>query len=107
MGTLFPKYGMMMTTTLRAGVWFSGPPSFHTCNYYTYISAYENNRVISAPFPDCCQKYSFCFSGTFTCLEIAFELHRDAGYYVMVVFIPSIVIVAMSWVQVMNVTVIK
>ena len=38
------------------------------------------------------------FSGAFPCLEIRFVLRRDIGYFLIQVYMPSILIVILSWV---------
>ena len=45
------------------------------------------------------QPFSFLrFSGAFPCLEIRFVLRRDIGYFLIQVYMPSILIVILSWV---------
>ena len=38
-------------------------------------------------------------SGVFPCLEIRFVLRRDIGYFLIQVYVPSILIVILSWVS--------
>ncbi|XP_063851215.1 glycine receptor subunit alphaZ1-like isoform X2 [Scylla paramamosain] len=45
---------------------------------------------------DCTQVYS---TGNFTCLEVVFTLKRRLGYYVFHTYIPTCLIVIMSWVS--------
>ncbi|EDS40276.1 histamine-gated chloride channel subunit [Culex quinquefasciatus] len=45
---------------------------------------------------DCTQVYS---TGNFTCLEVVFELKRRLGYYLFHTYIPTCLIVIMSWVS--------
>ncbi|XP_045599157.1 glycine receptor subunit alpha-2 [Procambarus clarkii] len=45
---------------------------------------------------DCTQVYS---TGNFTCLEVVFRLKRRLGYYVFHTYIPTCLIVIMSWVS--------
>lgn len=40
-----------------------------------------------------------CIVGAFPCLEIRFVLSRDIGYFVIQVYIPSILVVILSWVS--------
>ena len=40
-----------------------------------------------------------CMSGAYPCLEIRFELTRDIGYYVIQVYVPTILIVTLSWIS--------
>ena len=39
------------------------------------------------------------FSGSFPCLEIRFILRRDVGYFIIQVYVPSMLIVILSWVS--------
>ena len=39
------------------------------------------------------------FSVNYTCVKLKFQLTRDAGYYVTQIYIPSILIVILSWVS--------
>ncbi|XP_019875611.2 glycine receptor subunit alpha-2 isoform X1 [Aethina tumida] len=45
---------------------------------------------------DCTQVYS---TGNFTCLEVVFQLKRRLGYYLFHTYIPTCLIVIMSWVS--------
>nr|AWJ68184.1 putative GABA receptor 2 [Hirudo verbana] len=45
---------------------------------------------------DCGQNYT---AGYFPCLEIRFHLQREIGYFLIQVYIPSILIVILSWVS--------
>jgi len=38
-------------------------------------------------------------AGAYPCREIRFELARDIGYYVIQVYVPSVLIVILSWVS--------
>ena len=38
-------------------------------------------------------------SGEFSCLEIEFNLQRKVGYYIIKIYIPSILLVMISWVS--------
>jgi len=40
-----------------------------------------------------------CITGAYPCLEIRFKLTRDLGYYLIQVYVPSILIVILSWVS--------
>lgn len=41
----------------------------------------------------------YCFAaGNYSALKFTFKLGREVGYYLMDYFIPSMMIVAMSWV---------
>ncbi|GFN82253.1 glycine receptor subunit alpha-2 [Plakobranchus ocellatus] len=46
---------------------------------------------------DCTKKYEG--TGTYSCLQANFYLDRNYGYYVAQVFVPSILIVVLSWVS--------
>lgn len=39
------------------------------------------------------------FSGKFTCIEVKFHLERQMGYYLIQMYIPSLLIVILSWVS--------
>lgn len=41
----------------------------------------------------------FCRTGAFPCLEIRFVLRRDIGYFLIQVYVPSVLIVILSWVS--------
>jgi len=38
-------------------------------------------------------------AGAFPCLEILFVMRRDIGYFLIQVYVPSILIVILSWVS--------
>lgn len=38
-------------------------------------------------------------AGDFACLKVIFQLNRNIGYYMVQVYVPSILIVALSWVS--------
>ena len=38
-------------------------------------------------------------SGKFTCIEVKFHLERQMGYYLIQMYIPSLLIVILSWVS--------
>ena len=40
-----------------------------------------------------------CESGAFSCLEIQFILTRDVGYFIIQVYLPSLLVVILSWVS--------
>ena len=42
--------------------------------------------------------YSF-FTGNFTCLEVIFKFRRRLGYYLFHTYIPTCLIVMMSWIS--------
>jgi len=39
------------------------------------------------------------FTGAFSCLEIQFILTRDVGYFIIQVYLPSLLVVILSWVS--------
>jgi hypothetical protein len=45
---------------------------------------------------DCSQNYT---AGSFSCLEIRFVLQRDFGYFLIQIYMPSFLIVIISWVS--------
>lgn len=40
-----------------------------------------------------------CAAGKFTCIEVKFHLERQMGYYLIQMYIPSLLIVILSWVS--------
>ena len=40
-----------------------------------------------------------CFTGNFTCLEVIFKFRRRLGYYLFHTYIPTCLIVMMSWIS--------
>lgn len=40
-----------------------------------------------------------CLSGKFTCIEARFHLERQMGYYLIQMYIPSLLIVILSWIS--------
>ncbi|CAH1772973.1 unnamed protein product [Owenia fusiformis] len=52
-------------------------------------------RLVEAHLKDCSQNYS---TGAYPCLQVNFELKRDIGFYLIQIYIPSILIVILSWV---------
>ncbi|XP_023711456.1 glycine receptor subunit alpha-3 [Cryptotermes secundus] len=53
-------------------------------------------QLVSNKTEDCSQVYS---TGNFTCLEVVFVLKRRLGYYLFHTYIPTCLIVIMSWVS--------
>ena len=41
----------------------------------------------------------FLLPGKFTCIEVKFHLERQMGYYLIQMYIPSLLIVILSWVS--------
>lgn len=42
---------------------------------------------------------SLLVAGKFTCIEVRFHLERQMGYYLIQMYIPSLLIVILSWVS--------
>lgn len=43
--------------------------------------------------------HHFLLPGKFTCIEVKFHLERQMGYYLIQMYIPSLLIVILSWVS--------
>ena len=43
--------------------------------------------------------HHFLFPGKFTCIEVKFHLERQMGYYLIQMYIPSLLIVILSWIS--------
>ena len=41
----------------------------------------------------------FMFSGSFSCLKVIFQFRRQRGYYYLQTYIPSVLIVILSWIS--------
>jgi cation transporter family protein len=52
--------------------------------------------LVEHKIKDCSMNYT---SGAYPCLEIRFVLRRDIGYFLIQVYVPSILIVILSWVS--------
>ncbi|CAH1772227.1 unnamed protein product [Owenia fusiformis] len=52
-------------------------------------------RYVGNKLMDCLQNYT---TGAYPCLQIDFILKRDIGYYLIQLYIPSVLIVILSWV---------
>lgn len=48
---------------------------------------------------NCIKKTHNVFAGKFTCIEVKFHLERQMGYYLIQMYIPSLLIVILSWVS--------
>ena len=46
-------------------------------------------------FADCSKRYA---TGNFSCLKASFYLDRDVGYYIIQTYLPSVLVVVLSWV---------
>lgn len=52
--------------------------------------------LVATPKIDCSQNYT---AGAFPCLSLRFVLRRDIGYFLIQVYVPTILIVILSWVS--------
>ncbi|KAF8771630.1 Glycine receptor subunit alpha-2 like protein [Argiope bruennichi] len=52
--------------------------------------------LVDTKLGDCMQEYS---TGNFTCIEVMFTLERRLGYYLFHTYIPTCLIVIMSWIS--------
>ncbi|XP_055952516.1 glycine receptor subunit alpha-2-like [Argiope bruennichi] len=52
--------------------------------------------LVDTKLGDCMQEYS---TGNFTCIEVLFTLERRLGYYLFHTYIPTCLIVIMSWIS--------
>ena len=74
------------------------------CKYIKYFSLVNDRTVFRLPqleiensrTEDCTINYS---TGTFTCLAAVFKLKRNPGYLFFSTYIPSVLIVIMSWIS--------
>lgn len=100
-----------------AGGWWSGAPSvfaeggersrlLHQALQHRYIT-YDD--VPANILDRCCQStsnesvslylYLLLWLGKFTCIEVKFYLERQMGYYLIQMYIPSLLTVILSWVS--------
>ncbi|GFY56918.1 glycine receptor subunit alpha-4 [Trichonephila inaurata madagascariensis] len=63
---------------------------------YSFASYYGISQIQQTEKKDCTQHYS---TGNFTCLKLTFTLKRRLGYYMFHTYIPTCLIVIMSWVS--------
>ncbi|KAL1474049.1 hypothetical protein MTO96_038273, partial [Rhipicephalus appendiculatus] len=54
------------------------------------------HNLVSTTMGDCTQLYS---TGNFTCIQLVFTLKRRLGYYMFHTYIPTCLIVIMSWIS--------
>ncbi|XP_064486602.1 glycine receptor subunit alpha-4-like isoform X2 [Ornithodoros turicata] len=54
------------------------------------------HNLVSTSLGDCTQVYS---TGNFTCIQVTFTLKRRLGYYMFHTYIPTCLIVIMSWIS--------
>ena len=50
-------------------------------------------------FLECCLKLTSVFLGNHSCLEVKFTLARNIGYYLVQMYIPSVLVVMLSWIS--------
>lgn len=43
--------------------------------------------------------HAWCFVGTFSCIQLNLHFQRNIGYYMIQFFVPSVMIVLLSWVS--------
>ncbi|KAJ8874280.1 hypothetical protein PR048_025125 [Dryococelus australis] len=65
------------------------------CNYSITSYSIENSNSSMAPFIP----YYTRFAGNYSSLEVKFHLAREVGHYIMDYFMPSILLVVVSWVS--------
>ncbi|XP_070533085.1 glycine receptor subunit alpha-3-like [Ptychodera flava] len=53
-------------------------------------------KIARTQTESCTKEY---ITGTFTCIRVFFYLERDIGYYVLQAYLPSILLVVLSWVS--------
>ena len=46
-----------------------------------------------------CVHWKICYLGSFTCLSVKFQLKRNIGFYMIQLYLPSVLIVILSWVS--------
>ena len=63
--------------------------SWNICSFYQswYLFYFAHNLITN------------CFIGNFTCLEVIFKFRRRLGYYLFHTYIPTCLIVMMSWIS--------
>ena len=61
---------------------------------FGYTIELPQHTITDTILHNCLQNYT---AGAFPCLEIKFVLQRDIGYYLMWVYLPSSLIVVLSW----------
>ena len=65
-------------------------------NYCRYGFRLPQLEIETTKVEDCTVHYS---TGTFTCLAAVFKMKRSPGYLVFSTYIPSVLIVVMSWIS--------
>ncbi|XP_074640095.1 glycine receptor subunit alpha-2-like [Tubulanus polymorphus] len=83
---LIESFGHTMDTYQM--VWMDKPVSKDESLQFPQFSLVRIDHL------DCSQNYT---TGAYPCLQINFQLRRDYGYYILQVFIPSIMLVILSW----------
>lgn len=85
---MFESFGYTMDTMYFA--WLEDPVQLDPQIELAQFSLEDEILV------DCSQNYT---AGAFPCLEVRFMLHRDIGFFIIQIYIPSILIVILSWVS--------
>lgn len=93
---------------LKNCAWF---PASHLCGGSEYFQKPGVKHVVTVTslspctgFHDTCSTAEFALIfffllGKFTCIEVKFHLERQMGYYLIQMYIPSLLIVILSWVS--------
>ncbi|CAH1772226.1 unnamed protein product [Owenia fusiformis] len=85
---MFESFGNTMETLHYK--WLQPKPVAGDSNLELPQYRYVGNKLM-----DCLQNYT---TGAYPCLQIDFILKRDIGYYLIQLYIPSVLIVILSWV---------
>ena len=64
---------------------------YHHKIYWYHLHFYLNSEI--------CTLIMNLFSGKFTCLEVVFKFKRRLGYYLFHTYVPTCLIVIMSWIS--------
>lgn len=65
----------------------------HTTVFCSYFTHNVSPGLVAEVLSFC------CWTGKFTCIEVKFHLERQMGYYLIQMYIPSLLIVILSWVS--------
>lgn len=74
-------------------------PQLDISNNYTADCTIEYSTGKDSKFNNKPYYFSLMISGNFTCLAIVFNLRRRLGYHLFHTYIPSALIVVMSWIS--------
>ncbi len=83
---MFESYGYTMDDVYFA--WLDDPVEVDPANQLLQFTLTE--KILF----DCSQNYT---AGAFTCLSVKFRMKRDVGYHVIRSFLPSALLVVVSW----------